>query len=128
MKAIGLILVSLSLLLIAWGSAPAGDQKTADLLVGRWVPASGKEKGTFVEFTKDGSMTYTFGTKDEFTLVAKYKVVDEKTLEVEWTEESLKKNTLLNPKPKKAQVSVSKNELTFDPMLLKIKKKWVRGK
>jgi len=130
MKTTGLLrLLSLGLLLVASGLAPAQTGNTAsELIVGKWVPASGKEKGTFVEFTKDGEMTYTFGTKEDMTYKGKYKVLSEKMVEVEWTEETLKKNNLLSKKPKKVQLAVTKEQLTFDPALVNIKKKWMREK
>jgi uncharacterized protein (TIGR03066 family) len=105
----------------------AADDKAADLLVGKWVPASGKEKDIFVEFTKDGMMTYTFGTKDGMTHKGKYTIIDDKTIEVEWTEDTLKLDKFLPKKPTKVKFSVSKDELQFDPALHNLKKTWKRA-
>jgi hypothetical protein len=105
----------------------AVDEKASDLLLGKWVPANGKEKGTFVEFTKDGMMTYTFGTKDDMTHKGKCTIIDDKTIEVEWTEDTLKLDKFLSNKPKKVKYSVSKEELQFDPALHNLKKTWKRG-
>jgi uncharacterized protein (TIGR03066 family) len=124
------VLLSFGLVLVASGLAPTttrADDKS-DALIGKWVPASGKEKSTFVVFTKDGIMTYTFGPKDEMTWQGKYKVIDEKKIEVEWTAETLKKNNLLSDKPKKVSYKLIGDDLEFDPALANIKKNWSRSK
>lgn len=119
-------------MLFACNFAPAGstaDEKAADLIIGKWVPASGKEKAVFVEFTKDGAMNYTFGTTPNQMYQGKYRVINEKTVEVEWSQETLKKNEFLNKKPKKGPLQITKDTMTFDPTLVtKGKKKWVRAK
>ncbi len=107
--------------------AARGDDK-ADAIVGKWVPASGAEKDKFVDFSKDGIMTYKFGPKDGMTWTGKYKIIDEKTIEVEWTEETLKKDNFLSNKPKKVPFKLKGDDLEFDPALAKIKKNWSRSK
>lgn len=130
--AISIQLLSVALLLIAFELAPGQDKdggsKSAELIVGKWTPASGKEKGTFVAFTADGEMTYTFGKKDDMTYKAKYRLIGEKQIEVEWTEETLKKNNLLSKKAKTVPLSVTKDQLNFNPALMSVKKSWVREK
>lgn len=124
-------LLSLCAVLAACGILPQQakcDDSTADRIVGKWVPASGKEKDTFVEFTKDGELTYAFGTADERIYKGKYKVIDDKTVEVEWTEETLKKNNFLSKKPKKVKMSLTKDAMTCDPLGTIAKKNWVRSK
>jgi uncharacterized protein (TIGR03066 family) len=114
-------------ILLLQGEAPA-QNKAAEMLVGKWTPASGKEKGTFVAFTADGEMTYTFGKKDDMTYKGKYKVLDKK-IEVEWSEETLKKNNLLPKQPKAVPYSITKGVLIFDPStLVNVKKTWIREK
>ena len=55
------------------------------------------------------------------------KVLDDKTLEIQWTEETLKKNNILSKKPKKTSIVVSKDQMTFDPAMLNLKKFWKRA-
>ena len=121
-------IVTPALTLILCLTAAAADEKAAALLAGKWVPASGSEKGTFVEFGQDGVMTYTFGKKEDMTYHAAYKVINDATIEIKWDEETLKKNNLLSKEAKRAKYAISGDRLTFDPILHNIKKIWKREK
>jgi hypothetical protein len=58
-----------------------GGSKSKDLLVGKWeCKDEGKDKGLVVEFTKDGTSNMTIGP---ITLKAKYKFIDDNTVEME---------------------------------------------
>jgi hypothetical protein len=70
----------LALLVLALTGCGGG--KTKDLIVGKWEPAdeAEKKKGGTVEFTKDGEFIAGAGG---LSLKGKYKVIDDKTVEIE---------------------------------------------
>jgi uncharacterized protein (TIGR03066 family) len=88
MRQMGTIVLGWGLLLLGTAGAAADDKadKAAKMLVGKWEATvksnTGKEIKIQLEFTKDNKLVVSYsGVKVE----GKYKVVDEKTLEVERT-------------------------------------------
>ena len=92
----------------AFVPAPA-DDKPKDLIVGKWMGKDGPAEIT-IEFIKDGSLTVQAKAGDQkFELKGKYKVLDDKNLEVEIT-------FMNETKKEKNEFTVTKEKLTLtDP-------------
>ncbi|HET6249792.1 MAG TPA: trypsin-like peptidase domain-containing protein [Tepidisphaeraceae bacterium] len=105
----------------------AGPEKPASPIVGKWVPASGTDKVSTLEFTADGTVNYVFGLRDNQKFDGTYTVVSGTIVEVAWSEDTLKKSNLLSKLPKKARYVVTAEKLTFDPTLHNNTKVWKRA-
>jgi hypothetical protein len=100
----------LSTVLCAALFAPAAedkpkDDKAADLIVGKWVCKDSPLGEINFEFTKDGTFTEYVGLSGK----GKYKVVNEKTLELTYMFDDGKSKTY------KKKLTVTKDKLTLEP-------------
>ncbi len=95
MKRFLMLLIPLCLLSVACARKGSADNKSQELLIGRWWSMAGSEKIT-LEFTKDGTSKTTIGGQ---TINGTYKWLDDNTIE-------------LNGK-QRVKATVSQDELTM---------------
>ena len=98
-------------LFLAFGAAAAAAdiKETQELLIGKWDTVDDSEvlRKSTVEFTRDGMWMLTVDGKVLFK--AKYRVIDEKTLELEYPSPK----DLTRTDMSRAKIVVSRKELTI---------------
>jgi uncharacterized protein (TIGR03066 family) len=83
MKAIAWLMAATVATALLTGVGLAADKKNSELIVGKWSPDDAKGKEVVIEFTKGGEVKISLGAGGmNITINGKYKVVDEKTIEL----------------------------------------------